>query len=47
MNLLKKSSSVMIAETCPGEPARVPDLFLGVIVVLVWLEVTPLSINRI
>ena len=45
VNLLKKSSSVIIYETCPGGPACVPDLFLGVMAVLVWLEVTPLSIN--
>ena len=47
VNLLKKSSSVIIHETCPGGPARVPDLFLGVIAILEWLEVTPLSMNRI
>ena len=47
VNLLKKSSSVITHETCPGGPACVPDLFLGVIAILKWLELTPLSINRI
>ena len=47
VNLLKKSSSVIIHETCPEGPACVPALFLGVMPILEWLEVTPLSINRI
>ena len=34
VNLLKKSSSVIIHETYPGGPACVPALFLGVIAIL-------------
>ena len=34
VNLLKKSSSVIVYEACPGGPACVPALFLGVMAIL-------------